>query len=134
MQGLEGAAIQEVTAVTIECANRVVSQTMRTRAEKTFRKQYPQGEEVAEWLLANKLAHFTSTFDGLELNTLRKISTMTTEDVHKVHRTFLLQNPDLTLGHSVETANLGDERREKSVLVSPGGGWTVLQIHFNQRV
>ena len=52
---------------------------------------YPQGEEVAEWLSSHKLAHFTSTFYAIKLNTLRKISEMTQDHVLKVHRTFLLQ-------------------------------------------
>ena len=91
LQGLESAAIPAAVSTMVDCANRVISQAMRARAEESFHKLYPQGEEVAEWLSSHKLAHFTSTFAGLKLNTLRKISEMTQDDVHKIHRTFLLQ-------------------------------------------
>ena len=91
LQGQESTAVPLAVCKVVECANQYISQAIRSRAEETFHKMYPQGEEVAEWLSSHKLAHFTSTFSALKLNTLRKISEMTQEDVLKVHRTFLLQ-------------------------------------------
>ena len=86
----------------------MLAQKTRAVAQDTFQRKHPSGAEVSEWLANNKLAHYTSTLDGLGLNSLRKISEMTPEDVQNVHQTFLEQNSDMIQGLSLDIANLGD--------------------------
>ena len=92
----------------VECVTRVVAQKARANAQEFFQRKNSSGEEVAQWLANNKLAHYTSTIDTLRMNSLRKISEMTPDDVLNVHKTFLEQNADMMKGQFSDIANLGD--------------------------
>jgi len=48
----------------------------------------PHGEEVVQWLSQHSLSHLTSTFVRNKLNSLRKVSRMSREDVSRVHQEF----------------------------------------------
>jgi hypothetical protein len=106
--GPEATVVKTTVLVIAECAARVVSKKTRANALSSFERKYPSGQEVAEWLATHKLAHYTSTMDRLKLNSLRKISQMTSDDVLQVHMTFLAQNADMLQGQSIDIANLGD--------------------------
>ena len=108
VQGPESTVVKAAVSAITACASRLVSKKTRASALLSFERTRTSGQEVAEWLASYKLAHYTSTLDRLRLDTLRKISDMTSDDVLKVHQTFLAQNADMMQGQSLDIANLGD--------------------------
>jgi len=108
VQGPESTVVKAAVSAITACASRLVSKKTRASALLSFERTHTSGKEVAEWLASYKLAHYTSTLDRLRLDTLRKISDMTSDDVLKVHQTFLAQNADMMQGQSLDIANLGD--------------------------
>ena len=128
VQGPESTVVKAAVSAITACASRLVSKKTRASALLSFERTHTSGKEVAEWLASYKLAHYTSTLDRLRLDTLRKISDMTSDDVLKVHQTFLAQNADLMqydVGHQV--------------CILPGhtsqsGGWMDNQVCMHVRV
>ena len=108
VQGAEATVLKAAVKEIADCASRLASKRTRANALVSFERKHTSGQEVAEWLASYKLAHYTSTLDRLRLDTLRKISDMTSDDVLKVHQTFLAQNADMMQGQSLDIANLGD--------------------------
>ena len=88
LQGPTHAAVKAAINYLHTCATRLVQEREDKIIVEKLQFSNPQGEEVFEFLSEHALSHYTSTFASNELNSLRRVSQMTYENVSKVHEEF----------------------------------------------
>jgi hypothetical protein len=99
LRGPESSAIKGCVKTIHECVARLVAEKEAKSSVKDFLFSTPQGEEVYHWLSEQGLSQYTSSFVSVRLNSLRKISRMTSDDLFKVHQKFCSSTAHAELAH-----------------------------------
>ena len=95
VQGNAYDAVKGAAQGIYECAVRQVAEHRARRALKHFKFSTPQGEQVYEWLADNRLLQFASIFAKNRLDSLRKVSRLTHEEVVAINKElYALQQRD----------------------------------------
>jgi len=88
LQGHADAAVTASVEYLHKCAIRLVQEREGKSNLEKLQFSNPHGEEVVQWLSQHSLSHLASTFVRNKLNSLRKVSRMSREDVSRVHQEF----------------------------------------------
>jgi len=86
LQGDPYEAVKGAAQGIYECAVRLVQERGAQGAVEIFKFSTPQGEEVYGWLADNRLLPFASIFAQNKLNSLRKVSRLTHEEVVEINQ------------------------------------------------
>jgi len=122
LRGPESNAIKDAVKSILECAKRLIVVKASNRLVEKFQFTTPQGLEVCNWLADHMLSHYTSTFASNNLNSLLKVSKISSDDLFKLHHKYCLSTS--VLGQSsLDTDKLGNkvylERAVKSLQNDP---------------
>ena len=85
LQGNAYEAVKGAAQGIYECTVRLFNERRERRAVEIFKFSTPQGQEVFEWLADNRLLPFAPIFAQNKLNSLRKVSRLTHEEVVEVN-------------------------------------------------
>ncbi len=88
MHGPESSAVKGAVKAINECTARLIAGKAANKSIENFKFTTPQGEEVCNWLAERGISQYTSVFVALRLDSLRKVSRMTPDDLATVHLKF----------------------------------------------
>lgn len=86
LQGNAYEAVKGAAQSVYECAVRLVAEQRARRAVEHFKFLTPQGMQVYEWLADNRLLQFAPIFAKNRLDSLRKVSRLTYEEVVEINK------------------------------------------------
>jgi hypothetical protein len=85
LRGPESSAIKTAVKAIHECAERFVSEQDNLKLVEIFQLTTPQGQEVLEWLSSWMLSRYAHVFARNQLDSLRKVAQLTTEEISKIN-------------------------------------------------
>ncbi len=88
VHGPESSAVKGAVKAIHECGTRLIAGKEANKSIENFKFTTSQGEEVCKWLADRGLSQYTSAFVSLHLDSLRKVSRMTSDDLATVHLKF----------------------------------------------